>query len=619
MITDITGRRPSFAMHCRIAALLLLLSAAHIARAVQIQPRIYGGKDAPQGKWPWMTAVLYSANSTDYKGKNDWANQFCGSFLIAPGWVVTAAHCIAPKPAQSGDPIPPELAPGDIELLVGAYQLDNTGNQTASERKTVSTINVNSLWSRQYGTNEDNDIALLQLSSRSTSPTTASLLDSTHDAALPKTPDDGLDVIGWGAIAPGSSPGTYQYPTVLQQVALDYKDHAKCQSIYGSSAITSNMICAYEATPKATEPDDTGQTQYIGDPYGEDSCYGDSGGPLFLPESSGDWVAGIVSFGDGCGNPDYPGVYTRIFKYVDWIENTTKSANDPLVDVMPLLTPTQTYVSQGGSTDVTVMLANHSLSNKAGGVALQLAWPTSVSVQDANTSDSLNCTSTGTSPATCTTSSATMAAGNSVQGPVTVTQQSAQNKIVTLTGTISATEDDYRSGNDTQTAQIIFSNSPDLSLTLTATALSSDGATVKAQVINKATHMGAASPMINLTLPTGMTLSNADALGCTGTQPLSCPLGVNLTAAGGATPSASVTFNLSATGGLGYTVSGAVDSADGNFPATDANDSVMFRLPMPASGGGGGGGGGGVGLTALLALAMAGQARRKKRSTQSSR
>nr|CAI5866442.1 unnamed protein product [Callosobruchus analis] len=74
---------------------------------------------------------------------------------------------------------------------------------------------------------------------------------------------------------------------------------------YSSKMISDNMLCA--GYP------DTGK---------KDSCQGDSGGPLVTRKrnSSRYEVIGIVSWGNGCARPGYPGVYTRVTQYVDWIK-----------------------------------------------------------------------------------------------------------------------------------------------------------------------------------------------------------------------------------------------------------------------------------------------------------
>ncbi|XP_037081370.1 CLIP domain-containing serine protease 14D-like [Pollicipes pollicipes] len=63
---------------------------------------------------------------------------------------------------------------------------------------------------------------------------------------------------------------------------------------------------------------------------GADACLGDSGGPLTVFRSDG-WyeLSGLVSFGVGCGDPDFPGVYTRVSSYVDWVVDMIASEKGP--------------------------------------------------------------------------------------------------------------------------------------------------------------------------------------------------------------------------------------------------------------------------------------------------
>lgn len=106
-------------------------------------------------------------------------------------------------------------------------------------------------------------------------------------------------VIGWGALKEGGS-----QPSVLQQVTVQIITNQKCKSDYGSDApggIVDHMLCA--AYP------------------GKDSCSGDSGGPLLVQDAPGSpWVqAGIVSWGIGCAQSKYPGVYARVTSFTSWI------------------------------------------------------------------------------------------------------------------------------------------------------------------------------------------------------------------------------------------------------------------------------------------------------------
>ena len=108
---------------------------------------------------------------------------------------------------------------------------------------------------------------------------------------------------GWGALEPGSR----LRPKTLQVVDVPMIDNRQCEQWHREKGINviiyDEMVCA----------------GYYGG--GKDSCQGDSGGPLMLyDEDAGSWLlVGVVSFGNRCAEPGYPGVYTRLTTFIDWI------------------------------------------------------------------------------------------------------------------------------------------------------------------------------------------------------------------------------------------------------------------------------------------------------------
>ena len=107
---------------------------------------------------------------------------------------------------------------------------------------------------------------------------------------------------GWGRLQDnGTEPEKCQY---VQVPAIS---NPACKSAYGlyengDDVITDSMICA----------------GYPGE-GGRDACQGDSGGPLVCNDGDMAIIAGVVSFGDKCGDPETPGVYSRVTHVLDWI------------------------------------------------------------------------------------------------------------------------------------------------------------------------------------------------------------------------------------------------------------------------------------------------------------
>ncbi|OXA49421.1 Trypsin-1 [Folsomia candida] len=116
-----------------------------------------------------------------------------------------------------------------------------------------------------------------------------------------KTTED-MVVCGWGAIRENA-----QGSDVLLKVGVKLREDSVCEK-------------AYQPTPLKY----AAKGQICVGAGGKDSCQGDSGGPLHTGKNTGDYtVVGIVSYGIGCASWEYPGVYTKISAYLDWIEKNT--------------------------------------------------------------------------------------------------------------------------------------------------------------------------------------------------------------------------------------------------------------------------------------------------------
>ncbi|XP_072920990.1 transmembrane protease serine 6-like [Hemitrygon akajei] len=232
--------------------------------------RIVGGLETYGGEWPFVASIQLNNRHV------------CGATLISCRWIVTAAHCVNDSDIQNWT------------VVLGINFLTQPTSSVQKRKISKMLVHPEATSSFNY------DVALLQLSQ----PVeyTGFVQPACLPAATTSISGRNCTTVGWGKTSEnGKDSGS------LLKTEVEVFSNSRCRHYLPN--ITEQMICAGVAEG------------------GRDACQGDSGGPLLCQdEGSRAWLlAGVVSFGRGCGRPHQPGVYTQTMSVRNWImENTNQ-------------------------------------------------------------------------------------------------------------------------------------------------------------------------------------------------------------------------------------------------------------------------------------------------------
>jgi len=255
-------------------------------RQVVRKARVVGGVEADFGEWPWQVS-LRKYKEGEFRNWGSFEHK-CGGALLSDSWVVTAAHCVLGVDVD------------DLEVRLGEHQMKHKTEPIQHVDKKIETVVIHK---RFDNITKEFDIALLKMMDVPIQ-FQANILPICLPTSSSSLSGSTAWVTGWGKVAKWRRFMSDE----LREVKVPILSNKQCEKLFRKSGhpqtIPYIFLCA--GFNKG----------------GKDTCEGDSGGPLSVKGPDGSWqLAGITSWGIGCGDGYSPGVYTRISEFRFWIRN----------------------------------------------------------------------------------------------------------------------------------------------------------------------------------------------------------------------------------------------------------------------------------------------------------
>ncbi|KAM7344006.1 trypsin eta-like [Cochliomyia hominivorax] len=248
--------------------LIIYISSLSSVQSVPIENRIIGGESTNINNAPYLVSIRYKKNlSMPFEHR-------CSGTIYSSKIILTTATCVIGLDANR------------LHVKAGSTYRSQSDGFLYLVEKYIIHPDYN-IWFM------DNDLALLVLAFELTESVPKEVAPIAISSSLPPVNSEAT-IAGWGVT---DTQKNNEFSEILQKAYVNIIAEVDCKKSYGENRLTPAMLCAVGKE--------------------SDACLGDAGGALVYHDNA----VGLISWGNSCGNSNFPGVYTNLVYFKKWIEN----------------------------------------------------------------------------------------------------------------------------------------------------------------------------------------------------------------------------------------------------------------------------------------------------------